>query len=86
MRDQSNDATRSVIDGEDEIVGIEFNDDKTWPFLGSLRSLYRNANEPTTQSLYVHLPPHDQRDNYNGGFSFAVYHPETSLPQQPWPQ
>lgn len=28
--------------------------------------------------------PHDHRDNYNGGFAFAVYHPGTGLPQQPW--
>jgi hypothetical protein len=30
------------------------------------------------------IPPHDHRDNYNGGFAFAVYHPGTSLPQMPW--
>ena len=30
------------------------------------------------------LPPHDHRDNFNGGFAFAVYHPGTSLPQMPW--
>lgn len=30
------------------------------------------------------LPPHDHRDNYNGGFAFAVMHPGTALPQQPW--
>lgn len=30
------------------------------------------------------LPIHDHRDNCNGGFAFAVYHPGTSLPQQPW--
>ncbi len=28
--------------------------------------------------------PHDHRDNFNGGFAFAVYHPGTSLPQMPW--
>lgn len=27
---------------------------------------------------------HDHRDNANGGFAFAVYHPGTSLPQQPF--
>ena len=27
---------------------------------------------------------HDHRDNFNGGFAFAVYHPGTALPQQPW--
>lgn len=27
---------------------------------------------------------HDHRDNNNGGFAFAVFHPGTALPQQPW--
>jgi hypothetical protein len=31
-----------------------------------------------------YLPPHDHRDNFNGGFAFASYHPGTALPQQPW--
>jgi hypothetical protein len=30
------------------------------------------------------LGPHDHRDNYNGGFCFAILHSGTSLPQQPW--
>lgn len=30
------------------------------------------------------LPPHDHRDNLNGGFAFSTYHPGTSLPQMPW--
>jgi len=30
------------------------------------------------------VPNHDHRDAANGGFAFAVYHPGTSLPQQPW--
>jgi hypothetical protein len=30
------------------------------------------------------MGPHDHRDNFNGGFAFAVYHPGTSLPQMPW--
>lgn len=30
------------------------------------------------------FPIHDHRDNAHGGFSFAVYAPGTSLPQQPW--
>jgi hypothetical protein len=30
------------------------------------------------------LPIHDHRDNFNGGFAFATYHPGTALPQQPW--
>lgn len=29
---------------------------------------------------------HDHRDNLNGGYCFSVYHPGTSLPQQPWAQ
>lgn len=32
----------------------------------------------------IGVPIHDHRDNFNGGFAFAVYHPGTSLPQQPW--
>ena len=28
--------------------------------------------------------PHDHRDNFNGGFAFAIFHPGTRLPQQPW--
>jgi hypothetical protein len=27
---------------------------------------------------------HDHSNNFNGGFAFAVFHPGTSLPQQPW--
>jgi len=27
---------------------------------------------------------HDHRDNYHGGFAFAVWHPGTDLPQQNW--
>ena len=27
---------------------------------------------------------HDHRDNFNGGFAFACYHPGTSLPQVPF--
>lgn len=30
------------------------------------------------------ITPHDHRDNFNGGFAFACYHPGTGLPQQPW--
>lgn len=30
------------------------------------------------------LPIHDHRDNFNGGYAFAVYHPGTGLPQQKW--
>jgi hypothetical protein len=31
-----------------------------------------------------YLPIHDHRDNNNGGFAFAIYHPGTGLPQMPW--
>lgn len=31
-----------------------------------------------------YIPPHDHRDNANGGLAFAVYAPGTALPQQPW--
>lgn len=30
------------------------------------------------------LPIHDHRDNFAGGFSYACYHPGTSLPAQPF--
>lgn len=30
------------------------------------------------------LRRHDHRDNENGGFAFACFHPGTALPQQPW--
>lgn len=38
--------------------------------------------DPQTQNII--LPPHDHRDNLAGGFAFSVYHPGTSVPQQPW--
>lgn len=53
-----------------------------------------DADEQVPEPVYVftfetfsgppELPIHDHRDNFNGGFAFAVYHPGTSLPQQPW--
>jgi hypothetical protein len=30
------------------------------------------------------LPPHDHRDNFNGGFSFSYFHPGTAIPQAPF--
>jgi hypothetical protein len=30
------------------------------------------------------MGPHDHRDNFNGGFAFACYHPGTSIPGMPW--
>ncbi len=33
----------------------------------------------------IPLPIHDHRDNVTGaGYAWAVYHPGTSIPQQPW--
>ncbi len=47
--------------------------------------------EPLFLFQYIAVPPqpdftpiHDHRDNFNGGFAFAVYAPGTSLPQQKW--
>lgn len=42
----------------------------------------------THQVMDLNAPvmPHDHRDNYNGGYTFACYHPGTGLPQQPWAQ
>lgn len=51
---------------------------------------YDAVGEPAFRFQYVGLHdlyetvPHDHRDNYNGGFAFSIYHPGTSLPQQPW--
>lgn len=36
----------------------------------------------TTPDINRPMPIHDHRDNDNGGFAFAVFHPGTSLPQQ----
>ena len=44
--------------------------------------MYSFAHE--TPRPYGNMPIHDHRDNFNGGFSFSVYHPGTALPQQPW--
>lgn len=30
------------------------------------------------------IPPHQHTSNFDGGFAFAIFHPGTSLPQQPW--
>jgi hypothetical protein len=52
---------------------------------------YDQAGDPLYVFSYnAPLPPatdgiHDHRDNITGqGFAFAVYHPGTDLPQQPW--
>jgi hypothetical protein len=37
-----------------------------------------------TPDLNQPLRPHDHRDNNNGGFAFATFHPGTSLPSMPW--
>ena len=45
----------------------------------------RFAFSHTPRIVETHLPIHDHRDNVTGGgFAFAVYHPGTGLPQQPW--
>lgn len=36
------------------------------------------------QTFSSAVPPHDHRDNFNGGFAFAVFHPGTDIPQMPW--
>jgi hypothetical protein len=38
----------------------------------------------SNQQQQTYLPIHDHRDALNGGFSFAVYSPGTSLPQSQW--
>ena len=51
---------------------------------------YDRAGEPAY--VFTHgkamepqgVPIHDHRDNFNGGFAFATYHPGTALPQQPF--
>jgi hypothetical protein len=50
---------------------------------GERRAAFGFAYAPTL--LQRVLPAHDHRDNVTGGgFAFAVYHPGTGLPQQPW--
>jgi hypothetical protein len=51
-------------------AGYNADGDPTYVFIHNL--------EPVDNGL----PIHDHRDNYNGGFAFAVYHPGTGLPQQ----
>ena len=43
---------------------------------------YTFTYDPAPDQAYLH--PHDHRDNFNGGFAFAVYHPGTALPHMPW--
>jgi len=60
-------------------------------FLGTDMAVPLTATEGYHQHGHVgeydggYLPGrsnHDHRDNLNGGFAFAVYHPGTDLPQQ----
>jgi hypothetical protein len=62
---------------------------------GSIVKLTLTAYTPEDEPVYSFnyetpdrasspMPIHDHRDNYNGGFAFAVFHPGTALPQQPW--
>lgn len=40
---------------------------------------------PQPRQEHFTLPPHDHRDNLQGGgYAFSVYHPGSSLPQLPW--
>lgn len=46
-----------------------------------------NQHGHTSQYDGGYIPgmgPHDHRDNFNGGFAFAVYHPGSATPQMPW--
>jgi hypothetical protein len=62
--------------------------------VGAVVRLYLNGYDANGQPTYTfsygpapemaYLRPHDHRDNQHGGFAFAVYHPGTALPQQPW--
>jgi hypothetical protein len=36
------------------------------------------------QDPMMPLRPHDHRDNNEGGFAFATFHPGTSIPAMPW--
>lgn len=51
---------------------------------------YDAAGEPVfvffwpPQDYQGGLPPHDHRDNLNGGFAFGVMHPGTGIPQMPY--
>ena len=61
---------------------------------GHVARLYLNGygsnGEPTYHFTYdppppyEYLRPHDHRDNHHGGYAFAVYHPGSATPQQPW--
>jgi hypothetical protein len=54
-------------------AGYNANGDATYMFIAEM--------QPEPESL----PIHDHRDPITGGgFAFAVYHPGTGLPQQPW--
>ncbi len=33
---------------------------------------------------HMPMPPHDHRDNANGGFAFGIWHPGTMIPSMPW--
>lgn len=55
--------------------------------IGLIRCIDRNfIFQWIGRTVTVYLPPHEHRDNLNGGFAFACYHPSTGLPQQPWAQ
>lgn len=73
-------ARRTTARLRDIIVRVHFAGMRT--FGGEKRSMYVFSYTPMV--LRSFLPLHDHRDNFNGGFAFAVYHPGTALPQRPW--
>lgn len=78
---------------EGERNAVEINGHRGIP-TGAVVMLHFTDYDPDGQPLYTFqyetlqdrhpLKVHDHRDNFNGGYAFAVYHPGTALPQQPW--
>jgi hypothetical protein len=74
----------SVPDGQILNTGTTINPNQLPPVRpdGSVPMYVFNYCMQQPQAI---LPIHDHRDNVTGGgFAFAVYHPGTALPQQPW--
>lgn len=61
------------------IVKLSFTGYRDFPE-GERRAMFAFSHTPTRIEPF--LPIHDHRDNTAGGFSFAVWHPGTSLPQR----
>lgn len=77
--------------------GNAYENSGRWPIpVPSVVRLYVAPDDPDTgdprwcftydqpSTGYQFVPPHDHRDNFNGGFAFSVYHPGTAVPQMPW--